>query len=121
LNPQNFEPVGSDLAFITAVSFTSNTNWQSYSGESTMSYLTQMGGLAWHNFISAAVGIGIALALARGIAYRLQAGAAKTLGNFWVDLVRATLYVLLPLSIPITLLLVSQGVIQNFSSYVFVI
>jgi K+-transporting ATPase ATPase A chain len=83
-----------------------------------MSYLTQMAGLAWHNFISAAVGIGIALALARGITYRLQASATKTLGNFWVDLVRATVYVLIPISIPVALLLVSQGVIQNFSSYV---
>jgi len=118
LNPQNFPPVPPDLAFNTAASFTTNTNWQSYSGESTMSYLTQMAGLAWHNFMSAAVGIGIALALARGITYRLQAGAAKTLGNFWVDLVRATVYVLIPLSVPIALLLVSQGVIQNLSSYV---
>jgi K+-transporting ATPase ATPase A chain len=118
LNPQNFPPVAPDLAFNTAASFTTNTNWQSYSGESTMSYLTQMAGLAWHNFMSAAVGIGVALALARGITYRLQGGAAKTLGNFWVDLVRATVYVLIPLSIPIALLLVSQGVIQNFSSYV---
>ncbi len=118
LNPQNFGPVPADLAFNTAASFTTNTNWQAYSGESTMSYLTQMAGLAWHNFISAAVGIGIALALARGITYRLQAGAAKTLGNFWVDLVRATVYVLIPISIPIALLLISQGVIQNFSSYV---
>jgi len=118
LNPQNFPPVAPDLAFNTAASFTTNTNWQAYSGESTMSYLTQMAGLAWHNFMSAAIGIGIALALARGITYRLQAGAAKTLGNFWVDLVRATVYVLIPVSIPIALLLVSQGVIQNFSSYV---
>ena len=118
LNPQNFGPVPADLAFNTAASFTTNTNWQAYSGESTMSYLAQMAGLAWHNFISAAVGIGIALALARGITYRLQAGAAKTLGNFWVDLVRATVYVLIPISIPVALLLVSQGVIQNFSSYV---
>ena len=118
LNPQNFPPVAPDLAFNTAASFTTNTNWQAYSGESTMSYLTQMAGLAWHNFMSAAIGIGIALALARGITYRLQAGAAKTLGNFWVDLVRATVYVLIPISIPIALLLVSQGVIQNFSSYV---
>jgi K+-transporting ATPase ATPase A chain len=118
LNPQNFPPVAPDLAFNTAASFTTNTNWQSYSGESTMSYFTQMAGLAWHNFMSAAVGIGIALALARGITYRLQVGTAKTLGNFWVDLVRATVYVLIPLSIPIALLLVSQGVIQNFSSYV---
>jgi len=118
LNPQNFPPVAPDLAFNTAASFTTNTNWQAYSGESTMSYLTQMAGLAWHNFMSAAIGIGIALALARGITYRLRAGAAKTLGNFWVDLVRATVYVLIPVSIPIALLLVSQGVIQNFSSYV---
>ncbi len=118
LNPQNFGPVPADLAFNTAASFTTNTNWQSYSGESTMSYLTQMAGLAWHNFISAAVGIGIALALARGITYRLQRGAAKTLGNFWVDLVRATVYILIPISIPIALLLVSQGVIQNFSPYI---
>ena len=118
LNPQNFPPVAPDLAFNTAASFTTNTNWQAYSGESTMSYLTQMAGLAWHNFMSAAIGIGIALALARGITYRLQAGAAKTLGNFWVDLVRATVYVLIPISIPIALLLVSQGVIQNFSAYV---
>jgi K+-transporting ATPase ATPase A chain len=118
LNPQNFGPVAPDLAFNTAVSFTTNTNWQAYGGESTMSYFTQMAGLAWHNFISAAVGIGIALALARGITYRLQAGAARTLGNFWVDLVRATIYLLLPISIPIALLLVSQGVIQNFSPYI---
>ncbi len=118
LNPQNLGPVAPDLAFNTAVSFTTNTNWQAYVGESTMSYLTQMAGLAWHNFMSAAVGIGIALALARGITYRLQIGAARTLGNFWVDLVRATVYVLIPLSIPVALLLVSQGVIQNFSSYV---
>ena len=118
LNLQNFGPVVPDLAFNTAVSFTTNTNWQAYTGESTMSYFTQMAGLAWHNFMSAAVGIGIALALARGITYRLQAGDAKNLGNFWVDLVRATVYVLLPISIPVALVLVSQGVIQNFSSYV---
>jgi K+-transporting ATPase ATPase A chain len=114
LNPQNFGPVAPDLAFDTAASFTTNTNWQAYTGESTMSYLTQMAGLAWHNFMSAAIGVGVALALARGITYRLQAGAARTLGNFWVDLVRATVYVLLPISIPVALLLVSQGVIQNF-------
>ena len=118
LNPQNFGPVAPDLAFDTAASFTTNTNWQAYTGESTMSYLTQMAGLAWHNFMSAAIGVGVALALARGITYRLQVGAARTLGNFWVDLVRATVYVLLPISIPVALLLVSQGVIQNFSSYV---
>ena len=118
LNPQNFGPVPADLAFNTAASFTTNTNWQAYTGEATMSYLTQMAGLAWHNFISAAVGIAIAIALARGITYRLQANAAKTIGNFWVDLIRCTLYVLLPICIPVTLLLVSQGVIQNFASYV---
>ena len=118
LNPQNFGPVPADLAFNTAASFTTNTNWQAYNGESTMSYLTQMAGLAWHNFISAAVGIGIALALARGITYRLQSTAPKTIGNFWVDLIRSIVYVLLPISIPVALVLVSQGVIQNFSSYV---
>jgi K+-transporting ATPase ATPase A chain len=118
LNPQNLGPVPADLAFNTAASFTTNTNWQAYTGEATMSYLTQMAGLAWHNFISAAVGIGIAIALARGITYRLQANAAKTIGNFWVDLIRCTLYVLLPICVPVTLILVSQGVIQNFASYV---
>lgn len=118
LNPQQFGPVPSDLAFNTAASFTTNTNWQSYSGESTMSYLTQMAGLAWHNFMSAAVGIGVALALARGLTYRLQLGDARTIGNFWVDLIRATVYVLLPICIPIALVLVSQGIIQNFSPYV---
>lgn len=118
LNPQNFGPVPAELAFNTAASFTTNTNWQAYTGEATMSYLTQMAGLAWHNFISAAVGIAIAIALARGITYRLQPNAAKTIGNFWVDLIRCTLYVLLPICIPVTLFLVSQGVIQNFASYV---
>jgi potassium-transporting ATPase potassium-binding subunit len=117
LNPQNFGPVAADLAFNTAASFTTNTNWQAYTGESTMSYLAQMAGLAWHNFLSAAAGIAIAIALARGITYRLRPEAPKTIGNFWVDLIRATLYVLLPICIPVTLLLVSQGVIQNFSSY----
>jgi potassium-transporting ATPase potassium-binding subunit len=118
LNPQNFPPVVPDLAFNTAASFTTNTNWQAYTGESTMSYLTQMAGLAWHNFLSAAVGIGIALALARGITYRLRPEAPKTIGNFWCDLIRSIVYVLLPISIPVALLLVSQGVIQNFSSYI---
>jgi K+-transporting ATPase ATPase A chain len=117
LNPQSLGPVPADLAFNTAASFTSNTNWQSYSGESTMSYLTQMAGLAWHNFLSAAVGIGIAIALARGLTYRLRPEAPKTIGNFWSDLIRCIVYVLLPISIPVTLVLVSQGVIQNFSSY----
>jgi potassium-transporting ATPase potassium-binding subunit len=118
LNPQNFGPVPEDLAFNTAASFTTNTNWQAYSGESTMSYLTQMAGLAWHNFISAAVGIAIAIALARGITYRLQPTTVRSIGNFWVDLVRCTLYVLLPICIPVALVLVSQGVIQNFAAYV---
>src|SRR4029077_14087198 len=117
LNPQNFPPVAPDLAFNTAASFTTNTNWQAYSGESTMSYLTQMAGLAWHNFMSAAGGIGVALALARGLTYRLQPNDPKTVGNFWVDLIRSTVYVLLPICIPIALVLVSQGVIQNLSPY----
>ncbi len=118
LNPQNFGPVPADLAFNTAVSFTTNTNWQNYAGESVMSYLTQMAGLAWHNFLSAAVGLCVALALARGLTYRLQPGEYKTLGNFWVDLMRSILYVFLPICIPVALVLVSQGVIQNFAPYV---
>jgi potassium-transporting ATPase potassium-binding subunit len=117
LNPQQFGPVPEALAFNTAVSFTTNTNWQAYSGESTMSYLTQMTGLAWHNFMSAAVGIGVALVLARGFTYQLRPNDPKTLGNFWVDLIRATVYVLLPICIPVALILVSQGVIQNFAPY----
>jgi len=117
-NPQHLGPVGTDLAWNTAVSFTTNTNWQAYSGESTMSYLTQMAGLAWHNFTSAAAGIGVALALGRGLTRRPGPDGAKTLGNFWVDVLRALLYVLLPLSVLGTLVLVSQGVIQNLSSYV---
>src|SRR5437762_4767437 len=118
LNPQHFDPVPPDLAFNTAASFTTNTNWQAYSGESTMSYLTQMAGLAWHNFISAAAGIAVALALARGLTYHLRPGDAKTIGNFWIDLIRCTVYVLLPICIPVALVLVSQGIIQNFSPYV---
>ncbi|MGH7963987.1 MAG: potassium-transporting ATPase subunit KdpA, partial [Candidatus Binatia bacterium] len=98
--------------------FTTNTNWQAYSGESTMSYLTQMAGLAWHNFISAAAGIAIAIALARGLTYRLRPTDPKTIGNFWVDLMRATVYVLLPVCIPVALVLVGLGLIQNFSPYV---
>ncbi len=116
-NPQHMGPVAPDLAFNTAVSFTTNTNWQAYSGESTMSYLTQMAGLAWHNFLSAAVGMSVALALSRGLTRRRGPEAPKTLGNFWVDLVRSLVYVLLPLSVVAALLLVSQGVIQNFSAY----
>ena len=95
LNPQGFSGVAPDLAFNTASSFTTNTNWQAYSGESTMSYLVQMAGLAFHNFVSAATGIALAIAFIRGIARR----EAKTLGNFWVDLTRTTLYVLLPFCI----------------------
>ena len=112
-NPQGFAGVAPDLAFNTAVSFTTNTNWQAYSGESTMSYLTQMAALAYHNFVSAATGIALAVAFIRGIARR----AATTLGNFWVDLTRTTLYVLLPFCIVGALVLVSQGVVQNFSPY----
>jgi K+-transporting ATPase ATPase A chain len=118
LNPQKFPPVPADLAFNTAASFTTNTNWQNYGGESVMSYLTQMAGLAWHNFLSAGVGLCVALALARGLTYRLRPEQPKTVGNFWVDLIRSIIYVFLPICIPVTLLLVSHGVIQNFSSYV---
>jgi K+-transporting ATPase ATPase A chain len=113
-NPQQLPAVPDRQAFETAASFTTNTNWQSYAGESTMSYLSQMSQLAWHNFISAAVGMGVAVALARGIA-RKSGGA---IGNFWVDLVRGTLYLFLPLSIPFTLLFMQQGAIQNVLPYV---
>jgi K+-transporting ATPase ATPase A chain len=116
LNPQGLGPVGPASAFNTAVSFTTNTNWQGYAGESTMSYLSQMAGLAWHNFTSAAAGIGVALALARGLTRRASEGP-RTLGNLWVDLVRAIVYVLLPISIVAALFLVSQGVIQNLDAY----
>ncbi|MGE6762653.1 potassium-transporting ATPase subunit KdpA [Corallococcus interemptor] len=109
-NPQGLPAVGPALAFNTAASFTANTNWQSYAGESTMSYATQMLGLTWQNFTSAAAGLGVALALARGLTRR-------TLGNFWVDLVRGTLYVLLPLSFIAALFFVSQGVLQNLAPY----
>ena len=117
LNPQRFGPVDPALAFNTSASFTTNTNWQSYGGESTMSYLSQMAGLAWHNFVSAAAGLGIAIALARGLTRRQAPDAPRTLGNFWADLIRATVYVLLPLSLLFALVLVSQGVIQNLSAY----
>ena len=113
LNPQHLAGVEPVLALNTAISFTTNTNWQSYVPESTMSYLTQMLGLATHNFWSAAVGIAMAVAFIRGIARR----ETKTLGNFWVDLTRGTLWVLLPVSIILSLALVSQGVIQNFRPY----
>ncbi len=112
-NPQHLPNVPAALAFNTAVSFTANTNWQSYVPETTMSYLTQMAGLAYHNFVSAAVGIAVAIALIRGIARREQ----KTLGNFWVDITRATLWVLLPASLVLALALVPQGVIQNLRPY----
>jgi K+-transporting ATPase ATPase A chain len=113
LNPQKFAGVAPDLAFNTAASFTTNTNWQNYGGEATMSYLTQMAGLAYHNFASAAVGIALAIAFIRGITRREK----ETLGNFWVDLTRTTLWVLLPACIVYALLLVSQGVVQNFRPY----
>jgi potassium-transporting ATPase potassium-binding subunit len=112
-NPQKMAAVPPDLAFNTASSFTTNTNWQFYTGEQTMSYLTQMAGLAFHNFASAAVGIALAVAFIRGIARREK----DTLGNFWVDLTRATLWVLVPLCLVASLVLLSQGVIQNFKPY----
>jgi K+-transporting ATPase ATPase A chain len=113
-NPQKFTAVSpAHLAFNTAASFTTNTNWQSYSGESTMSYFTQMAGLAYHNFISAATGIALAIAFIRGIARRQM----KTIGNFWVDMVRSCLWVLLPFCIVGALVLVSQGVVQNLKPY----
>jgi potassium-transporting ATPase potassium-binding subunit len=112
-NPQGFGTVAPDLAFNTAVSFATNTNWQSYIPEVTMSYLTQMMGLATHNFTSAAVGIAIAIALVRGFSRH----SVDRIGNFWVDVIRATLYILLPLSLIGALFLCSQGVIQNLSRY----
>ncbi len=113
-NPQKLGPVSSSaLAFNTAASFTTNTNWQNYGGETTMSYLTQMAGLAYHNFMSAAVGIVLAIAFIRGIARRQM----QTIGNFWVDLVRCSLWILLPVCIVGALALVSQGVVQNFKPY----
>jgi len=113
LNPQHFANVTPDSSFNTAVSFITNTNWQGYSGESTMSYLTQMAGLAVQNFLSAATGIVVAIALIRGFARR----NAQAIGNFWVDMTRSTLYVLLPISVVFALVLVWQGVPQNFSAY----
>jgi K+-transporting ATPase ATPase A chain len=113
LNPQGMGNVSLDSAFDTAVSFVANTNWQGYSGEQTMSYLTQMLVLAGQNFFSAATGIAVAYALIRGFASR----SAKSIGNFWVDVTRSTLYVLLPLSLLLAVFLMGQGVIQNFSAY----
>jgi len=113
LNPQHFGNFAPDLAWNTAISFLTNTNWQFYSGESTMSYLSQMSGLAWHNFVSAAVGIALSIAFMRGVVRTDR----KTLGNFWVDLTRSLLYILLPISIIGALLLLWQGVPQNFAAY----
>jgi potassium-transporting ATPase potassium-binding subunit len=113
LNPQHFPNVPFALAFNTAISFMTNTNWQAYSGEATMSYFTQMAGLAVHNFVSAATGIAVAVALARGLVRK----QANGIGNFWADLTRGTLYVLLPLSILITVVLSQQGVVQTFDGY----
>ncbi len=113
LNPQGFSAVSPDSSFNTAVSFVTNTNWQGYGGETTMSYLTQMLALTVQNFVSAATGMAIVIALIRG----LRARSAQTIGNFWVDVVRTTLYILLPLAIVVAVLLVSQGVIQNFNAY----
>jgi potassium-transporting ATPase potassium-binding subunit len=112
-NPQGLDAVAPDLAFNTAVSFTTNTNWQFYSGETTMSYFTQMAALAFHNWVSAAAGIAIAVALTRGLARR----SGRTIGNFWVDLVRCTFYVLLPICFLYTLFLIWQGVPQNLNAY----
>jgi K+-transporting ATPase ATPase A chain len=113
LNPQGLAAVGPDLAWNTAASFTTNTNWQSYSPETTMSYLTQMAGLATHNFFSAAVGIAVAVALIRGI----KRTTSPTIGNFWVDATRSMLYILLPASLLYALVLVGQGVPQNLHAY----
>jgi K+-transporting ATPase ATPase A chain len=113
LNPQHFTAVSPDSSFNTAVSFVTNTNWQGYTPEATMSYLTQMAGLAVQNFLSAATGIVVAVALIRGLARH----SAKAIGNFWADVTRSTLYLLLPIAFVLALALVSQGVIQNFSPY----
>jgi len=113
LNPQKLAGVSSDLSFNTSVSFTTNTNWQNYVGESTLSYLSQMVGLTFHNFVSAATGIAIAAALVRAIARH----STKTIGNFWVDLVRVTYYLLIPICLVFAVFLVSQGMIDNFKPY----
>ena len=113
LNPQSLAGVHPLLAFNIAVSFTTNTNWQSYGGESTLSYLTQMLGLGVQNFLSAATGIAVLIAFIRG----LRRPSSSQLGNFWVDLTKTVLYILLPLSILLSLVLVSQGVVQSFKPY----
>jgi K+-transporting ATPase ATPase A chain len=116
-NPQKLAAVEAASSFNTAASFTTNTNWQGYGGEATMSYLSQMAGLAWHNFISAAAGIAIAIALARGLTRRGEGTPDGTIGNFWVDLTRSTVYILLPISVVFALVFVSQGMLQNLSPY----
>ncbi|RYE97008.1 MAG: potassium-transporting ATPase subunit KdpA, partial [Oxalobacteraceae bacterium] len=113
LNPQGMQAVAPDSAFNTAVSFVTNTNWQGYSGEQTMSYFSQMVVLAGQNFFSAATGIAVVYALIRGLAAR----SSKSVGNFWADLVRVTLYVLVPLALVLAVFLVGRGVIQNFAPY----
>ena len=126
LNPQQFANVSPDSSFNTAVSFATNTNWQGYGGESTMSYLTQMVGLTVQNFVSAAAGLAVLAAMIRGFRSRPApiAGNEKAvshgeglIGNFWVDMTRSTLYILLPLSVVLAVFLVSQGVVQNFAPY----
>jgi len=112
-NPQGFSGVEPGLAFNTAASFTTNTNWQAYGGESTMSYLTQMAGLAFHNYVSAAAGLAIAIAVIRGFVRH----SGRTLGNFWYDLVRGTLWILVPICVVFTIVLIGQGVPQNLSAY----
>lgn len=114
LNPAGQGPMSAHLAYNTAMSFTTNTNWQSYGGESTLSYFSQMVGLVFHNFVSAAVGMAAAVALIRGVARK----QAKGIGNFWADLIRGTLYILLPMSLVFAIILISQGMIQNFLPYV---
>jgi K+-transporting ATPase ATPase A chain len=116
-NPQKLAGVEAASSFNTAASFTTNTNWQGYVGEATMSYLSQMAGLAWHNFLSAAAGIAIAIALARGLTRRGEGTPDGTIGSFWVDLTRATVYILLPLSFVFALVFVSQGMLQNLAPY----
>ncbi len=113
LNPQRLGAISPDSSFNTAISFTTNTNWQGYGGETTMSYLTQMVGLTFHNFVSAAAGMAVLVALIRGLVRR----NAQTIGNFWVDLTRTTLYILLPMSFILALVLVSQGVVQTLNPY----
>src|SRR5262247_835648 len=116
-NPMRLGPVEAGSAFNTAASFTTNTNWQGYAGEATMSYLSQMAGLAWHNFISAAAGIAVAIAVSRGLTRRLRDGEPRTIGNFWVDVMRSIVYLLLPICVVYALCLVSQGVLQNLAPY----